>query len=47
MIDLNRLNRVHVVTVRHTNNVWLLVLSDGSTMTWKHWINGGQLELRK
>jgi len=47
MIDPNRLNRVHVVTVRNIDGKYHLVLSDGSMMTWHHWINGGQLELSK
>lgn len=42
MLDPNRLNRVHVVNVRHDRQMgFFVVLSDGSEMTWPEWIASG------
>ena len=46
MIDPNRLNRVHVVTVRAKGNGYVVVLSDGSEISWDSWIRLSEDERR-
>jgi hypothetical protein len=39
LFDPDRLNRTHVVTVRGKDDKFKIVLSDGSEIDWKVWIN--------
>lgn len=36
-IDPNRLDRVHVETVRFSDNKFWVILSDGSKIEWNQW----------
>lgn len=47
MIDLQRTERVHVVNVRMKGNAYVIILSDGSEVTWDLWCSMSEKERRK
>ena len=38
-VDSTRLSRVHVITVRGRNDIYNVILSDGSEVLWEVWTN--------
>lgn len=46
LLDPNRLNRVHVKTVRAKGNDYVVVLSDNSEVGWNTWIGLSAQERR-
>jgi len=46
MDDPDRLNRVHVVTVRGHGDKFFVYLNDGSSVAWEVWITLSEAERR-